>query len=236
MKNIYLIPTTKEQHSIVRKHTGLLLIQTPRKEYSGTKLNIYITNDEDIKEGDYFIESLGLPDSYLVHKLSKEWKDKESFYRRCAKVILTTDSDLIKDGVQAIDDEFLEWYVNNPSCEEVEVMTDAFTVKEMSMLPIGTGNFKYKIIIPKEELKQETLEEAAENNYPEGDVWTVEQAVVRRLAFMNGANWEAKKSYSEEDIRNAIDYGAELGLSDNIGNSFEWTKRKNEWFEQYKKK
>jgi hypothetical protein len=149
MKNIYLIPTTKEQHSIVRKHTGLLLIQTPRKEYSGTKLNIYITNDEDIKEGDYFIESLGLPDSYLVHKLSKEWKDKESFYRRCAKVILTTDLDLIKDGVQPIPDDFLEWFVKNPSCEMVEV-------DKNWNYPLDKS-WEYKIIIPQEDSKQEPL-------------------------------------------------------------------------------
>jgi hypothetical protein len=37
------------------------------------------------------------------------------------KVILTTNDLLIKDGVQAIDDEFLEWFVKNPSCEEVDV-------------------------------------------------------------------------------------------------------------------
>ena len=144
MKNIHILRAYKEQHSIVRKHTGLLLIQTPRKEYSGTKLNIYITNDEDIKEGDYFIESLGLPDSYLVHKLSKEWKDKESFYRRCDKVILTTDSDLIKDGVQAIDDEFLEWFVKNPNCEEVEI-------ENGWGLEIDIETPYYKLIIPKEE-------------------------------------------------------------------------------------
>jgi hypothetical protein len=34
MKNIHLIPTNNEQHSIIQKNTGLLLIQTPRKEYS----------------------------------------------------------------------------------------------------------------------------------------------------------------------------------------------------------
>jgi hypothetical protein len=35
-----------------------------------------------------------------------------------------------------------------------DVMTDAFTVKEMSMLPLGTRNLKYKIIIPQEKPKQ----------------------------------------------------------------------------------
>ena len=40
----------------------------------------------------------------------------------CKKIILTTDKELIKDGVQAIDDDFLEWFVKNPSCEEVETV------------------------------------------------------------------------------------------------------------------
>jgi hypothetical protein len=37
------------------------------------------------------------------------------------KIILTDNKDLIKDGVQAIDDEFLEWFVKNPSCESAMV-------------------------------------------------------------------------------------------------------------------
>jgi hypothetical protein len=37
------------------------------------------------------------------------------------KVILTTNKLLIKDGVQQIDDTFLEWFVENPSCEEVGI-------------------------------------------------------------------------------------------------------------------
>jgi hypothetical protein len=49
-------------------------------------------------------------------------------------------------------------------------------------------------------MKQETLEEAAEHNYPNGDVWTEEQAVIRRLAFKNGAKWQAERMYSEEDM------------------------------------
>ena len=34
-------------------------------------------------------------------------------------------------------------------------------------------------------MTNETLEEAAEYNYPNGDIWTEEQAVIRRLAFKN---------------------------------------------------
>jgi hypothetical protein len=30
-----------------------------------------------------------------------------------------------KEGVQAIDDDFFEWFLNNPNCEEVEIKTYA---------------------------------------------------------------------------------------------------------------
>ena len=67
------------------------------------------------------------------------------------KIILTTNKLLIKDGVQQIDDEFLEWFVKNSSCESVEIR---YTVD---------FNSKAVIIIPKEEPKQVTLEEVADN-------------------------------------------------------------------------
>jgi hypothetical protein len=69
------------------------------------------------------------------------------------KVILTTNKLLIKDGVQAIDDEFLEWFVKNPSCEEVGVEKYC-----RNGLCDGGGRCRYlcecigkRIIIPKEE-------------------------------------------------------------------------------------
>lgn len=50
MKNIHILPTDKEQHSIIQKHTGLLLKQTKQKHFSGNKFNLFITSDEEIKE------------------------------------------------------------------------------------------------------------------------------------------------------------------------------------------
>jgi hypothetical protein len=107
------------------------------KEYQ----NIYITNSEEIKEGDWYshkqINYLRVSNSTAIPMDAK-------------KVILTTDQDLIADGVQAIDDEFLEWFVKNPSCEFVEV----YEVE---------GKLFAEPTIPKEEPKQETLEEAAKD-------------------------------------------------------------------------
>lgn len=47
---------------------------------------------------------------------------------------------------------------------------------------------------------EQSLIEAAEHNYPGGDVWTEEQALIRRLAFKNGAKW------MEEQIEKLKDF------------------------------
>jgi hypothetical protein len=105
------------------------------------------------------------------------------------KIILTTDQDLIKDGVQDIDDDFLEWFVKNPSCEKVEVKCYS---------KFNDGDFTdYKIIIPKEEPKQETLEEFAERLCPNKQV--------EYDMILEGAKWQKekdKKLYSEEEVKN----------------------------------
>lgn len=134
MKNIHVLPTDKPSKlfylaSNLHLEQGQLI--SP-KNYQ----NIYITSDEEIKKGDWcyddFLKSVFQANSIIGVKTQKTSK----------KIILTTDQDLIKDGVQAIDDEFLEWFVRNPSCEEVEVQ------KWSSLAECG---YSYHIIIPKEE-------------------------------------------------------------------------------------
>ena len=83
------------------------------------------------------------------------------------KITLTTDQDLINDGVQEIDDEFLEWFVKNPKCEFIEVIDklryfniDELRERHLNGLPyIYHEKIGYQIIIPKEEPKKEILEE-----------------------------------------------------------------------------
>jgi hypothetical protein len=153
MKNLHLISTDKPSRLILQ-NTKLLLskYKEVNEGFSEFNQNIYITNDEEIKEGDWKYNELGIGS---ISKATKEniggiKRDKEKGYtNHLYKIILTTDQDLIKDGVQAIDDEFLEWFVENPSCEEVETLKYAD----------GVLTFVYQIIIPVEEPKQETLED-----------------------------------------------------------------------------
>jgi hypothetical protein len=147
-KNIYTLPTDKPSKK------GDIVVWNGLKIWNGIgkpphhNQNIYITNDEEIKEGDYYIDftSDGLKIEHF------KTKDDWVLVGICdsKKIILTDNKDLIKDGVQAIDDEFLEWFVAHPSCESVEVES------MINMVQFTPREFIYKIIIPKEEPKQET--------------------------------------------------------------------------------
>jgi hypothetical protein len=175
MKNIHLIPTDKPSrlwtNNLKRR---LVLDEFPSQHPTNIAKNIYIASDKEIKEGDWVITNGGLRFVTSINNdksktftddgsISKQSPSPYCYLEHYKKIILTTDQDL--DGVQAIDDEFLEWFVKNPSCEEVKVekenicarchsndVDECWSAKECS-----DGRYdkiKYKIIIPKEEPKQ----------------------------------------------------------------------------------
>jgi hypothetical protein len=205
MKNIHILSTDeqiKNVGDVVKDLYGDIHIFTKKnegKEYvkTITKLNIYITSDEEIKEGDWVYCLRECFEPVLKQKVNPIGVNNDNVFK---KIILTTDKDLIKDGVQAIDDEFLEWFVKNPSCENVEVVKGTFTVGEMSKLPLGTRNLKYKIIIPKEKTKQEALEEVAERIRKELVYAPVGIIPNFNDGFELGAKWQQGRSYSEEEV------------------------------------
>jgi hypothetical protein len=145
MKNIHVLSTDKPSRLCIN---------------GKNQMHIYITSDEEIKEGDW-VYSENRNKVCKVTGVSK-WShkddysidlDNESYYIHNSyvkKIILTTDQDLIADGIQAIDDSFLEWFGKNPSCEHVSVQKrySDFTVEPF----VG-----YKIIIPQEEPKDVVL-------------------------------------------------------------------------------
>jgi len=116
------------------------------KSPSFSPQNIYITSDEEIKEGDWWLNLKTNDVDKCTHKSEVLLYNSEK-YEYIKKIILTTDQNLIKDGVQAIDDEFLEWFVKNPSCEKID-----FNIK-YNCKEIGNCIFdSYKIIIPNLEI------------------------------------------------------------------------------------
>jgi hypothetical protein len=224
MKNIHILPTDKPSRLLCNHPLKSFCFQ---KEENGMFVNdgkvsgasfwsiekaknngfnpqhIYITSDEEIKEGDWFL---------YQEKLLVKHDGSMNTMIDCKKIILTTDPNLIKDGVQVINNEFLEWFVKNPSCDEVEI--ESWQTK-------GEWDIDYKIIIPKEEPKQETLEEIrkyAELSYYNGDEIN---------AFVNGAKWQQERMYSEEEV---------IEIAKRYAKRCQATIQDTKWFEQLKKK
>jgi hypothetical protein len=235
MKNVHLLPTDKPSKLSILNN-GKLNFGAEIMSSSNSKLqHIYITSsDEEIKEGDWVISNYG----ELIKISYKGSKVKENVNEFCKKIILTTDQDLIKDGVQPIDDEFLEWFVKNSSCEFVEV-------DKNWNYPLDK-RWEYKIIIPQEELKhpkvfsengnelffdeqgnlgreqldytallqpvgtrQETLEEAAEKFT---QIWFQNNDFTKEL-FIKGAKWQQERMYSKEEVIAIVEKSRETGLT-----------------------
>jgi hypothetical protein len=241
MKNIHLIPTHKPS-KLYRTGAFILLDSKvmPHDTLETINQHIYITSDEEIKEGDWFYDGDGelckYTSDYVVNP--NGWNDNK-------KITLTTDQDLIKDGVQAIDDEFLEWFIKNPSCEKFEVKKGKMRLN-CDGEEIGFPDmYLYKIIIPQKEPKpiyqqiidivggedrfrqiagikpkQETLEEDAER--------LLKEMKKTPMTFVPD-----EKMYSEEDMHKAYCAGSDFDMSCLKGEQYYMFK---EWFEQFKKK
>ena len=235
MNNIHILPTDKPSR-LVKNNLGLIRVTNDftQKDLDFIKaefVNIYITSDEEIKEGDW-VKNISFEEP--IFKVDAKGFTYVTLlpHLKFKKVVLTSDQDLIKDGVQAIDDEFLEWFVKNPSCEEVEVEQDITKCKGgLEFRPI----FGYKIIIPKEEPKQETLEEVAENYVDSFEYGIAHPRRVCKNAFINGSKWQQERSYSEKEVLVLLHKRDAYNFKTNAKSLQEWETPK-EWFEQFKNK
>lgn len=198
MKNIHLLPTEKRSRLYI--YNGKLGFAKGFQYGTDTILNqhIYITSDVEIKEG--FVLHL-YTNRILEVGVITESNGNKSFREKnyhingievlicdCKKIILTTDQDLIKDGVQEIDDEFLEWFVKNPSCDEIEVnwvKTPDGIFYHKDNIPYGC----YKIITPKEKMQTVT----------ELESWTVTWYV--KTGWSDSTRRQAKVFIKKEDAK-----------------------------------
>ena len=208
---IHLIPTNKPSRVYLKGFQVLSLddkIEIVTDEYSKNQ-HIYITSDEEIKEGDYAyhktfgvgkITNVNGEECFVTIKLSPTDGSVTTPWKRnipdIKKIILTTDTDLIKEGIQAIDYEFLQWFVKNSSCEKIEARYKE-GIYDLSM---GYPSI-YKIIIPSEEAKQETLEKADENFLNNTRLRN------HKTLFIEGAKWRQEIMYSEKQMDDAYDKG-----------------------------
>lgn len=303
MKNLYLLPTDKPNPNILlKKNNGEFAVFDDlfykmwkmHQEFGDfapvntTYQNIYITSDEEIKEGDFFyVKTPNIHGGNIVTKCLNHGKgcwsehiltdkiDEKGYHpSHCKKIILTTDQDLIKDGVQAIEDEFLEWFIKNPTCESVNVEevyfhgSGYYKASELSEQEKERHKFmrEYKIIIPQEKFKcyfintdveylgsdedkkeavekgyafykkednkkQETLEEAAENYVRNESDDTLK--LISKYSFRDGAKWQSKIMYSEEDMKSFGKFCSEYDYR--CFGSKTQEEMLSIWFEQFKK-
>jgi hypothetical protein len=229
MRNIFLLPTDKPSSGYIlgkciKELSDVKIGQLVRTHYMMFSneyfqpQNIYITNDEEIKEGDWYLDLSVFTNNISIGKgiyQMKYSKWGEEGQGDCKKIILTDNEDLIKDGVQAIDDDFLQWFVKNSSCESVIKVERLDTFKktnEVYVDEIAGGNYyeiikQYKIIIPQEETKQETLEKVAKKQWG-----NVHRTGV--LGFIDGVKSDAARDYwfekfkaewyNEEEVRKLL--------------------------------
>jgi hypothetical protein len=222
MKNIHVLPKDKPSRLRINPKGKLILSNIPIGSKGETQ-NIYITSDEKIKKGDWCINTKNNNVMKVGHHGHHGYSSK--------KIILTTDQELITDGVQAIDDEFLEWFVKNPSCEEVKIDRIAINCSCESQYRYKNGlniikenstchernncDIIYKIIIPKEEPyertaqsislsevdKEEPKQETLEERFDEQIEQLRERGIT--ITYVNGQ--ETPEEFAEKEVPNKLD-------------------------------
>jgi hypothetical protein len=179
--------------------------------------NLYVTNDEEIKEG--WVWHLGRGHLLKVGQFTeingnKGFRDAEFningievLVRDCRKVVLTTDRDLIKDRVQAISDDFLGSFVDkaNDSGKPIDIVeVEKYCPYpkcncDLGVCGNGINQKKYKPIISQQP-KQETIEEETLSKIKFVLLANNDAQAIRILEQY--AEFQKEKSYSEEDMKN----------------------------------
>jgi hypothetical protein len=139
MKNLHILPTPNASRLFyANKGQELNLGGYPRRNYS-TGHCVYITNDEYIGLS-YYLDGdtvrKGVVDDAEYWAVRKDYK----------KIIMTDDVKLVKDGVQEVSSKFLEWLIENPSCEEVKIDHEKVLWEDGRIT-----HHTYRIITPDEE-------------------------------------------------------------------------------------
>jgi hypothetical protein len=239
MKNLYLLPTDQPT-GIFETNSGLqfsIMNKVRHGEFKG--FHIYITSDEEIGEGDWYLDTT----VNVIFKNDKLFLNGTGY----KKIILSTDPELIADGIQAIDDEFLLWFVKNSNCE--------FVVIDWS--PLSKNLYGWKIIIPKEEPKGEkkphsfceTPEEKCTMNYCDDNgcqnrkrhlvepheqeilpEFTLSKNIFDKISDLpKGETLEEQRMYSEEEVYELLCHFFDDHVNAQNTNI-------SQWFEQNKKK
>ncbi len=236
MKNLYLLPTDQPSRLFTTHRLVFDNINPPMN--CKKAVHIYITSDEEIGEGDWYLDTT----VNVIFKNDKLFLNGTGY----KKIILSTDPTLIADGIQAIDDEFLLWFVKNNSCE--------FVVIDWS--PLSKNLYGWKIIIPQEPKGEkkphsfcETPEEKCTINYCDDNgcqnrkrhlvepheqeilpEFTLSKNIFDKISDLpKGETLEEQRMYSEGEVYELLCHFFDDHVNAQNANI-------SQWFEQNKKK
>ena len=151
MKNLYLIPTDKPSRLFIDVDDNKLKICVPLGGEHMMNQHIYITSDEEIKANVYALINgvlckTEIKEGKIVSRQLSGGATMDICKTEYLEIILTTDPDLIKDGVQAIQYDFLEWFVKNTKCDKVEIKMENYYASGA----LQHNLWRPKIIIPQD--------------------------------------------------------------------------------------
>ncbi len=185
---------------------------------------VYITTIQEVGDSEIDTKTcIFISDNGLITTLAGKGHGRVKTIGKYYEIILTNDPKLIEDGVQAIDDEFLRWFIKNPTCEFVEVENNWEFLGD-DYRRGGEQTLVYKIIIPQEEPKQKNQDyiddcfRVLNGKNPIYEKETVEEAAKKYKdlnlpddlydAFIQGAKWQAEQLYKDDTIKTL-----EMGMS-----------------------
>lgn len=233
MRNVYLIPS--EAPTRLYEFGGELILNEEETSAFRSK-HVYITSNEKIEFGDWYlvkhnVEGVILSDKMILCRATIGFinhyymEDIEGVW---LKVVLTTNKEL--QGVQLIQDEFLEWLVKHPTCENVKIQKgmymafDGIVPFELALDDTLNTHPHYKIILPHD---LNYWMKNAEEDYKETPISV--------LKYISELETEIHKRYSQDEALNLVeDYDREFKLD-----TFAYTKASTftvkEWFKNKKK-
>jgi hypothetical protein len=245
MKNIHILPTDKPSRLYYHSDLKQLVLtnKTMLREFVINQ-NIYITSNSKFVRDEY------ITDGIEVIKATPKLVNAQGLVDRrdWKKIIITTDQELIKDGVHSIGEEFLKWFVENPTCIKVEVVYGLFNPMGRQVDPNDLGQnhskcvWKYKIITTKEEPKLQCkdcndnltdctcIEDTVDMKQTPGKETAdyIDRHIVEAMVEV-----AKQKMYSEEDMKSSFQVGFNVGYNDEESPSYLTFE---EWIKEYKKK
>lgn len=237
MKNVHLLQTEvyPAKLQLDRDYGTLTIFDEPcvsnGQDFVGA--NLYITSNEEIQIDEwcfeiYNRESTAVAPRFIDENNNTWWLRQINMSvsaddANCKKIILTTDVRLIKDGVQAIDDEFLDWFIKNQK-REIPIITTTVNNESHYTTNIGFESWR-------KEPKQETLEEAAERFFNNTKFRNY------RTFFCEGAKWQQERIYDEKWWSDLSDrfYESKL-VHDYKDGKIDYRSIRNWFINQFKKK